>query len=100
METTFLESVNTGPVKLIVESNEQDGNLLVQLPGLGKDMDLLLFGNEPASVMANGRILPRLKQPGSSAQDGSWDWNLQDHEIGIYLPASPQGTTIIIRNPA
>jgi alpha-glucosidase (family GH31 glycosyl hydrolase) len=98
MEADFLQSADREPATITVETHDQDGSLIVQLPALSKDVDLVIFVNKPESVMANDKLLSRLEQPVSPGQDSGWYWNSQKQEIRLHIPASPEKTRITIQN--
>ena len=57
MEAAFLQSADTEPATITVETHEQEGRLIVQLPALSKNVDLVIFVNEPEFFDGKWKII-------------------------------------------
>ncbi len=95
-ETPLIQSGRNVPDWVRVEIMDS-GTIEIDLPAIVQRTDLVIFANEPTSIVFGSRPLTRQDVPPSDELELSPCWAFENHQIMIHLPPTQQGGKITIQ---
>jgi hypothetical protein len=96
LEAWLVQPAAVEPARISIARREQDGALVVQVPRLACDVDLVIFGHQPTSVSQQERRIPRLETGQEPGSIEGWYWEPERRETRVHITQDHTPGTVIL----